>query len=143
MMASEVRDFPEPDSPTRPSTSPSEMEKERSLTAAMVDAVFAGARATRNCTVRLRTSSNGTRGMVSAEAAGDRSGSKCGRSALQKSEDRQAGVSTHVDLSVDGYQSGKMPQGRESISSVRVQHRVELGQTLCVVRTEDAAVQLP
>ena len=33
-MASEVIDFPEPDSPTRPSTSPAAMENERSRTAA-------------------------------------------------------------------------------------------------------------
>ena len=33
MIASEVRDFPEPDSPTKPRTSPAAMENERSRTA--------------------------------------------------------------------------------------------------------------
>ena len=38
MMASEVMDFPEPDSPTRPRTSPGAMEKLRSRTAASEEA---------------------------------------------------------------------------------------------------------
>src|ERR1035438_3110057 len=52
MIAREVSDFPEPDSPTRPRTSPGAMEKVRSRTAMIAgvgDAVFAceGARDTR------------------------------------------------------------------------------------------------
>ena len=34
MMASEVMDFPEPDSPTKPRTSPGAMEKDKRRTAA-------------------------------------------------------------------------------------------------------------
>src|SRR5260370_20908741 len=72
MMASEVMDFPEPDSPTRPRTSPGAMENERLLTAATGAAAFgcwAGrtARPTRDCgnwLVRLRTSSSGRTGVL-------------------------------------------------------------------------------
>ena len=40
MIASEVMDFPEPDSPTKPSTSPGAIENERSRTAATRAAGF-------------------------------------------------------------------------------------------------------
>ena len=75
MTASAVMDFPEPDSPTRPRTSPGAMEKERLLTA-VTEAAAAGGWAGRsgwpprdcgNWMVKLRTSSSGrTKGMVSA-----------------------------------------------------------------------------
>src|SRR5271157_1673862 len=75
IMASEVMDFPEPDSPTKPSTSPGAIENERLRTAATGAAAFAcwaggGACPARDCgnwMVRSRTSSSGrTRAMVSA-----------------------------------------------------------------------------
>src|SRR5271154_11019 len=70
MMASEVMDLPEPDSPTSPSTSPGAMEKERVCTATAVpacDRVPDCVRGCGNSMVRSRTSSNGrTISMVSA-----------------------------------------------------------------------------
>src|SRR5262252_2685675 len=61
MMASEVTDFPEPDSPTSPRTSPAEIVKLRSRTATASAAVAFewGVRALAKRTVRLRKSSNG------------------------------------------------------------------------------------
>jgi len=76
MIASEVIDFPDPDSPTSPNTSPGAMENDRLRTAATGAAIRGGlcdpsARLERDCgnsMVRSRTSSNGrTRSMVSAE----------------------------------------------------------------------------
>src|SRR5271155_5411704 len=69
MMASEVIDFPEPDSPTKPRTSPGAMEKETPLTAATGAAAFGCCpRDCGNSMVRPRTSSSGsTMSMVSAE----------------------------------------------------------------------------
>ncbi len=73
MMASAVMDFPEPDSPTKPSTSPGAIENERLRTAATGAAVLAcwaggSARPARDCgnsMVRSRTSSSGrTKSMV-------------------------------------------------------------------------------
>src|SRR5208282_1546630 len=87
MMASEVMDFPEPDSPTKPSTSPAAMENERLRTAAAGTAALAAwsdgwsygwsygrvdesacpAPDCRNSMVRSRTSSSGlTKAMVPA-----------------------------------------------------------------------------
>ena len=75
MMASEVMDFPEPDSPTSPRTSPGAMENERLRTAATGAAVPPGrvdesARPAWDCgnsMVRSQTSSSGrTKSMLSA-----------------------------------------------------------------------------
>jgi len=74
MMASEVIDFPDPDSPTKPRTSPAAIENERPRTAAMDAGLVPGlgetpcpARDCGNSMVRLRTSSSGrTKSMVSA-----------------------------------------------------------------------------
>src|SRR5271157_1651349 len=68
MMASEVMDFPEPDSPTSPSTSPGAMENESARTAATAfDCKARSARGCGNSMVRSRTSSSGrTKSMVSA-----------------------------------------------------------------------------
>src|SRR6266404_3600247 len=75
MMASEVMDFPEPDSPTRPRTSPGAMENDRLLTTATGEATVAtcvdeNARPARDCgnsMVKSRTSSTGrTKSMLSA-----------------------------------------------------------------------------
>src|SRR5450631_497765 len=75
MIASDVMDFPDPDSPTSPSTSPGAMENEKLRTATTGAAAFAStaggtARPARDCgnsIVRLRTSSSGrTKAIVSA-----------------------------------------------------------------------------
>src|ERR1700686_5477159 len=81
MMASDVIDFPEPDSPTNPRTSPGSMEKDRLRTAAIdefddafdvdgccsADVFDRPLRGWGNSMVRSRTSSSGrTRSMVSA-----------------------------------------------------------------------------
>src|SRR5208337_1858354 len=64
MMASEVTDFPEPDSPTSASTSPGAIENESARTAATA---LRSARGCGNSMVRSRTSSSGrTKSMVSA-----------------------------------------------------------------------------
>src|SRR5215467_7602714 len=98
MTASEVSDFPEPDSPTSPSTSPGAIEKERSRTAKKRAAVplgftteearaeasvrdvvafvciagdvglTAASPARRNSTFKWRTSSNDTMAMVAVAA---------------------------------------------------------------------------
>src|SRR5882757_8482738 len=74
MIASDVMDFPEPDSPTRPRTSPGAIAKLRSRTAATGDAhsgLLSGSSARvapGKLTVRFRTSRSGaTRSMVSAQ----------------------------------------------------------------------------
>ncbi len=70
MMASEVIDFPDPDSPTNPSTSPAAIENESPRTAAAEASRAETVRPERDCgnsMVSSRTSSNGrTRTMVSA-----------------------------------------------------------------------------
>src|SRR5258708_40066673 len=74
MMASDVIDFPDPDSPTKPSTSPGATENEIPLTAATGAAPFSGTapRDGGNWIARFRTSSSGrTKGMVSARAQHD------------------------------------------------------------------------
>src|SRR6266849_2523354 len=71
MMASDVIDFPDPDSPTKPSTSPGATENEIPLTAATGAAPFSGTapRDGGNWIARFRTSSSGhTKDMVTARA---------------------------------------------------------------------------
>src|ERR1700691_2325324 len=68
MIASDVRDFPEPDSPTRPRTSPEAMEKLRSRTAAGASWFLADGWTVGKAMVRFRTSRSGaTMGMVTVE----------------------------------------------------------------------------